>query len=79
MRGLLEVLASRAQCAYLSDLPLCRRQRLTRQDIASLPEDAYSLWEWNDALGYLLGEGNACLSACEARDCLMGHLPGERD
>ena len=52
---LLEFLAYKAGCAYLSDLPLAggwQRARLARE-LEWVPAEAAPLREWNDALRYL--------------------------
>ena len=54
---LLELLAYRAGCEFLSDLhtlELSVRKRLARF-VADLPPEAAGLREWNDALKYLSG------------------------
>ena len=74
MRGLLDALKARAGCLYLSDLPGCWRERLTRGDVTSLPPDGYTAREWNDALHYLTGEPASYSTAPEARDALLAKL-----
>jgi hypothetical protein len=53
--SLLDILRVYASCSYLSDLHDLsgpQRMRLARKLGKLLPE-AYSLWQWNDALTYL--------------------------
>ena len=74
---LLEYLAGRCHCAYLSDLRFlneAQRRRLACE-IEAVSADAVSLREWSDALEYLTGrppeqtaeEARARLSGCLAR------------
>ena len=52
---LLDILAARMNCAYLSDLRYLtgwQRMRLVRE-IEKAPPGAATLFEWNDALEYL--------------------------
>lgn len=52
---LLEFLAYKAGCQYLSDLPFAggwQRARLARE-LEQVPAEVAALWEWNDALDYL--------------------------
>lgn len=74
---LLEYLAGRCHCVYLSDLHFlneAQRRRLARE-VEAVSADAVSLREWNDALEYLTGrppeqtaeEARARLSGCLAR------------
>lgn len=66
---LLETLARRLDCAYLSDLKYldpARRRELVR----AMPEQEASCREWNDALNYL-GGGESCSAAEKARTALM--------
>ena len=74
---LLEYLAGRCHCVYLSDLRFlneAQRKRLARE-VEAVSADAVSLREWNDALEYLTGqspeqtaeEARARLSDCLAR------------
>ena len=77
---LLELLAYRAGCEFLSDLhtlELSVRKRLARF-VADLPPEAAGLQEWNDALKYLSG-----LPPAESPQAARGRLaewlsaPGE--
>ena len=74
---LLEYLAGRCHCAYLSDLRFlneAQRRRLARE-VEAVSADAVPLREWNDALDYLAQappeqtaeEARARLSGCLAR------------
>lgn len=52
---LLEFLAYKAGCDYLSDLPRVTgwRRIKTRRALEQIPPEAAELREWNDALNYL--------------------------
>lgn len=64
--GLLDILAERMDCTYLSDLRfLPRPNAALQQAVASMPLDSYSAHEWLDAADYLCGA--KCQNAEEAR------------
>ena len=69
---LLETLARRLDCAYLSDLKYLgpARRRELAELVRAMPEQEASCREWNDALNYLGGEA-AALSAAAARAALL--------
>ena len=50
--SLLEFLAYKAGCPYLSDLPRVSGSRLARE-LEHIPAESASLHDWNDALEYL--------------------------
>ena len=55
--SLLEFLADKAGCPYLSDLPRVsgwQRVRMARE-LEHIPAESASLHDWNDALDYLTG------------------------
>lgn len=69
---LLDILAEKSNCRYLSDLRYLlpwERKRLARE-IEKIPPEAASLSEWNHALEYLAKEQPAC-SCKEARTKLI--------
>ena len=68
--GLLDILAERMNCAYLSDLQfLPQPNAALRQAIASMPLDDFSEYEWKDAAEYLCGV--KFLNAKDARDTIL--------
>jgi hypothetical protein len=68
--GLLDILAEKMNCAYLSDLRfLPQPNAVLRQAVASLPLNDFSEYEWKDAAEYLCGV--SCASAKEARDTIL--------
>lgn len=73
--SLLDVLAYRTGCSYLSDLRQMKAQEplfLVRALEAIAYQDA-PLSEWNDALSYLAGE-EAVQDAAEARQRLLAAI-----
>ena len=68
--GLLDILAERMNCTYLSDLRfLSHPNAALRQAVADISLDDFSEYEWKDAAEYLCGV--KCVSAKEARDTIM--------
>lgn len=69
---LLETLARRMDCAYLSDLKYLdrRRRKVLAELLRKTAASRASCAEWNDALAYLGGEG-ACANAESARRALL--------
>ena len=68
--GLLDILAERMACPYLSDLHfLPRPNEELRQAVASMPLDDFSEHEWKDAADYLCGV--KCISAEDARSAIL--------
>ena len=52
--GLLDILAGKMNCTYLSDLRfLPRPNEALRQAVSSMPLDDFSEYEWKDAAEYL--------------------------
>lgn len=60
--GLLDILAEKMNCTYLSDLRfLPRPNEALWQAVASLPFYDFSEYEWKDAVEYLCGTScNKC-------------------
>lgn len=56
MVGLLEILANRAGCIYLSDLHQPKLLPAIRRALCNIPPEQFSLWEWQDAVAYITGE-----------------------
>ena len=68
--GLLDILAEKMNCAYLSDLRFLQQPNATlKQIVASMPLDDFSEYEWKDAAEYLCGV--SCASAKEARETIL--------
>lgn len=67
---LLEILALKMSCEYLSDLRRIPRPNVVlRSAAAQLPLDAFPAWEWLDAADYLCGA--SCQSAEDARNTVL--------
>lgn len=73
--GLLEHLAWRSGCPYLSDLRYLAGWDLMRlsREVFRIPAEAFPLTVWNDALDYLTGSSPAA-DASAAREELIRHL-----
>lgn len=54
--GLLETLAARSGCMYLSDLHQPECLPTIQQALQSISLSQFSLWEWQDAVAYITGE-----------------------
>ena len=68
--GLLDILAEKMNCTYLSELRfLLQPNEALRQAVADISLDDFSEYEWKDAAEYLCGV--KCVSAKEARDTIM--------
>lgn len=73
--SLLERLADRARCGYISDLKglgESERRRLARE-LEQISAEAVSLSEWNDALAYLIN-GEKAKDRETARAALISSL-----
>ena len=69
--SLLDHLSNRLRCNYLSDLhlmPYCGRIPAI---IRSIPPDAFPLWQWNDAIEYLLQLPAAFQTAVDAKSFIL--------
>ena len=68
--GLLDILAERMNCTYLSDLRfLPRPNEALRQAVANMPLAAFSEYEWKDAAEYLCDV--KCRNAANARNMIL--------
>ena len=68
--GLLDILAEKMNCTYLSDLHfLPRPNEALRQAVVSMPLDDFTEYEWKDAAEYLCGI--KCVNAKEARNTIL--------
>lgn len=68
--GLLDILAEKMNCAYLSDLRFLQQPNATlKQIVASMPLDDFSEYEWKDAAEYLCGV--RCLNGEESKNIIL--------
>lgn len=68
--GLLDILAEKTNCTYLSDLRYLTRPNATLQRaVAEIQLDSFSAHEWLDAADYLCGV--KCQSAEDARKAVL--------
>ena len=74
--SLLDVMAIRFQCDYLSDLKYLNNfERLQlAEEIQRVSARDEDLWNWNDALEYLVGSKMACSNAEQAKAALIAAL-----
>lgn len=55
-QGLLEYLASKAECIYISDLYQPAFLSAVKKAVSDTDKDMFSLMQWNDAAGYISKE-----------------------
>ena len=74
MKGLLDELAQKYHAAYLSDLRLNHRINdcVVRELYLFPNKQNYSLWEWSDAVSYLLKRNVSFASYEEVDNLLKG-------
>lgn len=70
MAGLLEILAFRSGCMYLSDLHQPERLPAICRALRHIPPQQFSLWEWQDAAAYITGEALSFESQKQAAEYL---------
>ena len=75
--GILEQLAERSGCQYLSDLPQPGRREQIRRSLSDLRPDQFPLREWNDAASYITRVPCAYATPEEAREALLRYSDGE--
>lgn len=71
--NLLEYLAAKAGCMYVSDLHLPENQYLLAHIIRRMDIDRYSLGQWNDAVQYITEEKTWFASKDAAAEYLSGY------
>lgn len=69
--GLLEFLAFKCGCLYLSDLHGHGNMPLVQHAIREINPDQYDLKEWNDAVQYITGENVSFSTRQEALHYLL--------
>ena len=72
--GLLDILAAKSGCIYLSELSE-GRTLLLPHDLMGIEAEAFSLWEWEDAVSYLTGEELSFETPEQAKQYLIGRTP----
>ena len=70
-KGLLEMLAGKAGCMYLSDLHMKNRLSYIYYAVSEIPAEGYSLSEWSDTIRYITGEKHTFCTEAEAREWLL--------
>ena len=72
-QGLLEYLADKTGCMYLSDLRFTDNPKKLSKYINKIDTKEYSLHEWNDAVNYLTDREVNFNSESEAKDYLVAN------
>lgn len=70
--GLLEHIAQQCHCCFLSDIHYS--PQLIKDVLPLIPEEQYSLQEWEDAVQYISGVSLHFQSVAEAKAYLMNIL-----
>lgn len=78
MVGLLEILAFRTGCMYLSDLHQPRLLPAVRRALCSISPSQFSLREWQDAAAYITCKSISFQSPEQAADYLR-HYRGQEE
>lgn len=73
MGNLLEYLAEKLGCAFLSDLRESPSPGSMRKTIREIPADAFPVKQWKDAVAYLTGRDADFASAQEAKEYLSNY------
>lgn len=74
---LLEYLAAKAGCMYVSDLHLPAYQLMLGRIIRQMDAERYDMVQWNDAVQYITGSETVFASRAEAAEYLQGYSPAE--
>lgn len=70
-KGLLEMLAGKTGCMYLSDLHIKKRLSYIYYAVSEIPAESYPLSEWESALRYIAGIDDTFHTEEEARALLL--------
>lgn len=71
--GLLNILAVKVGCMYLSDLRQPQYLPYIQHVLRSFDPERFSLWEWNDAVSYLTGTNDTFLVQGQAKEYLLNY------
>lgn len=69
--GLLDILAAKADCMYLSDLRQPQYLPYIQHTLRKFAPEKFSLWEWNDAVSYLTGKDCTFQVQGQAKEYLL--------
>ena len=72
--GLLEFIAEKAGCCYLSDLHSKKKYYFIYKVIADIAPTAYDLKEWEDAAEYIIGKKVSFDNSRQAAEYLIQQL-----
>ncbi|MBS7006765.1 MAG: hypothetical protein KH180_00005 [Anaerostipes sp.] len=76
-QGLLDFLAEKSGCAYLSELRDGIKSRVINQVLDKVDADSFSLKEWQDAVEYFTEEKENIQDQKSAKKRLKKHLSGK--
>lgn len=74
--GLLDLIAERLECMYLSDLRGCVYKERCHGVIVEIAADDYSAKVWQEAVRYITGEEGEFNTAQDAKQRLLEYLSG---
>lgn len=72
--GLLDILAAKTGCTYLSDLTFPKNKIHILHPLRKIDASDFTLHEWKDALKYLTGRPSAVSTQQQAKQALMDYL-----
>ena len=72
--GLLDILAAKTGCIYLSDLKLPKTKIHLLRPLRKTDAAAFSLDEWKDAVEYLTGHPYAATTQQQAKQYLIDYI-----
>lgn len=70
---LLDVLAAKVGCMYLSDLRQPKCLPYIQHSLRKFEPETFSLWEWNDAVSYITGKNCAFQEQWKAKEYLINY------
>lgn len=73
--GLLDILAAKSGCTYLSDLAGAGSSTLLPHYLQEIDAAAFSLREWEDAAAYLIGQSCSFETQEQAKQFLIAFAP----
>ena len=72
-KGLLETLADKIGCMYLSDLRQISNLAKIQKELKEIPHEKFPLREWNDAAEYITGKEDCFSASIEAKEYLLAY------
>lgn len=71
---LLDIIALKAGCSYLSDVNLPIYKKKVLEVLEGIREENYSLREWQEVVAYIAGEDTQIKNCSQAKECLKQSL-----